>query len=154
MTSTSTHGSFWTLGISGLIGATIGAGGMYFSQKQANTAENQYFMELDRLRHSAFLNENVPFEAKLQDLNLLQEVRRNGFRHVFEQNLKRDIAEIELSIETIEQARLESEEAAREARRVEEARAEAAAQERKEQAVRTNPLIFESCGYGTTRICP
>lgn len=154
MTTTSSRGSFWTLGLSGLIGAAIGAGGMFYSQKQATTAENQYFMELDQLRHSAILSEKVSFEKKLDNLRLLQQVRSNGFRHVFEQNLERDIAEIESAIEKIEQARLESEAAAEEARRTEEARAEAAAQERKEQAVQTNPLIFENCGFGTKQICP
>ena len=37
----SSRRSFWTsLGLSGLIGIAIGAGGMYFSLKQAITAEN------------------------------------------------------------------------------------------------------------------
>lgn len=154
MNTKPTRNSFWTLGLSGLIGAAIGAGGMFYSQKQANTAENHYFMELDQLRHSAFLNETVSFEDRLVDLHLLQQVNRSGFRTVFEQNLERDIEEIEASIAKIEQARLESEAAAEQARIAEEARAEAAAQARKEQAVRTNPLIFENCGFGTNRICP
>lgn len=154
MNTHSHRGSFWTIGLSGLIGATIGAGGMYFSQKQANTAENQYFMELDQLRHSAFLNSNVSFEERLEDLRSLQRVKDTGFRGVFEENLMRDIAELEISIKNIENARLESEAAAEEARLAEAAREEAASQARKEQAVRTNPLIFENCGFGTNRICP
>lgn len=146
--------SFWTIGLSGLIGAAIGVGGTFYSQKQATTAENHYFMELDQLRHSTFLNETVSFEERLVDLRSLQEINRSGFRFVFERNLERDIQEIEASIARIEQARLESEAAAEQARIAEEALAEAAAQGRREQAVRTNPLIFENCGFGTNRICP
>lgn len=154
MNQHSSTNSFWQLGITGLLGAAIGAGGMFFSQKQANVAENQYFMELDQLRHSAFLNDTVSFEEKLENLNLFRDIRTHGFRTVFENNLKRDIAEITISIANIEQARKESEEAAAQVRQAEETKAAAAAQQRKEQAVRTNPLIFENCGFGTKQICP
>lgn len=109
-------------------------------------AENQYFMQLDQLRHSVFLEENVSFEKKRENLYLLQNIKNKGFRHVFERNLERDIEEIETEIAKIKQARVESEAAAAEARRAAEVRAEAAAQRRKEQAVRINPLIFDTCG--------
>ena len=154
MNSGNSANSFWQLGITGLLGVAIGAGGMFFSQKQANVAENQYFMELDQLRHSAFLNDTISFEDKLENLKLFQEIRTHGFRTVFENNLHRDITEITASIANIEQARKESAEAADQARKVEETKAAAAAQLRKEQAVRTNPLIFENCGFGTKQICP
>ncbi len=154
MSNNNSRGSFWTLGLSGLIGVVIGAGGMYFSQKQANTAENQYFMELDQLRHSTFLNEDVSFEDKLENLRILDNVRSRGFRHVFEKNLQRDISEIQDSIERIAEAKRKSEEAATAARLAEEQRAKDMAEIRKQQAVRTNPLIFENCGFGSNTLCP
>ena len=156
--------TFWSLGISGLIGAAIGAGGAYFTQKQANIVENQYFMELDFRRHSAMLSEGLSFEDKLENLNLLKDARIQGFQSIFDRNLKRDINEVTASITAIEKARKASEAAAATVRQQEEAaaiarqkeqdKADAAAQLRKEQAVRTNPVIFDSCGFGTNQICP
>lgn len=147
-------GAFWSWGISGLVGAAIGAAGMLISQKQANTAENHFYMELDQMRHAAFLNPDASFEDKLDDLMRLQSVRRHGFRRVFEQNLASDIAEIEDSLKEIQRARQQSEAAAARARQIETTKAAEAAQARKEQAVRTNPLIFENCGGRTNILCP
>lgn len=149
-----TNQSFWSWGIGGLIGAAIGAGSMYFSQQQSEISENHYFMELDRLRHAISLEEGTSFEEKLSLLTALREAKENGFRPVFAQKLDDDINDLTATIARIEQAEQEGAAAAEEARRIEEARAAAAAQERKEQAVRTNPLIFENCGGNTGRYCP
>jgi len=168
MVETASKRSFWSLGISGLVGAVIGIGGTFFSQQQANTAQNHYYMELDRLRHNIVLNDTVDFGEKFDDLQLLKEVKQNGFRSVFEQNLERDIEEISIAIENIKRAeeaaaeaaadaddaRAAAEIAAKAATSQENARAAAAAQARKEKAVRINPLIFENCGRGTGIHCP
>ncbi|WGI21561.1 hypothetical protein [Amylibacter sp. IMCC11727] len=146
--------SFWRFGIVGLAGMVVGAGGMFISHQQATTAENQFYMELDQLRHSLVLEVDTSFEEKLSRIKLLKEAKNKGFEAIFESNLQRDIDEITLSISKIAAARKESEAAAEKARKAEEARAAAAAQARKEQAVRVNPLIFENCGRGTNKICP
>lgn len=145
----STKSSLWGFTLSGLIGVAIGAGGMVYAQKQATTAENQYYMQLDQLRHATFLDEDLSIEAKLEHFDLLRRVRRHGYREVFEQNLDSDMAELQASLDRIQQA---SDKSA--ARAVEDARVAAEAQARKEQAVRTNPLIYQSCGAGTDRLCP
>lgn len=146
--------AFWSIGLSGLIGAAIGAGSMFFTQKQATTAENHYYMELDKLRHAAFVQPNLSFEERLAVLENLDQARRQGYRAVFDNNLRRDIIEVTAAIERIQEASRASEAAAAEARRIEEARAAAEAQARREQAVRTNPLIFLDCGPGTQFFCP
>jgi hypothetical protein len=146
--------AFWSIGLSGLIGAAIGAGSVFFTQKQATTTENHYYMELDKLRHATFVQENLSFEERLAALQNLNQARRQGYRAVFDDNLSRDISEITAAISRIEEARRASEEAAAEVRRVEEARAAEEAQARREQAVRTNPLILMDCGPGTQFYCP
>ena len=140
--------------VTGVLGVAIGAGGMVYSQKQATTAENQYYMELDQLRHEAFLDEAQTFEAKLEYLMLLKRVRNHGFLTVFEDNLESDIEELTETISKIAEARKQSEEAAKIARQREVEKATAAAQARKEQAVKLNPMIYLNCGNGTGKLCP
>ena len=152
MATTAQRSAFWSIGISGLIGAAIGAGGTFFAQKQANTAENHFYMELDQFRHAIVLNATTSFEEKRADLERLSKVRRNGFRAVFEDNLEKDISELDTRLANIRKA--ENAAAAEEARRVEEAKAAAQAQARKEQAVRSNPIIFENCGGRSGVLCP
>ncbi|MFW2544557.1 hypothetical protein ACN2XU_18125 [Primorskyibacter sp. 2E107] len=146
--------SFWSIGLSGLIGVAIGAGGTFYAQKQATTAENEYFMALDQMRLSIMVSETMSFEEKQADLNRLQQVRHKGFRLVFDQNIDRDLEELDASLARISEARARSEAEAEAARQEETQKAAAAAQDQKVQAVRTNPLIMENCGRGTTIICP
>jgi hypothetical protein len=154
MTNRDGANSFWRFGIVGLAGMIVGAGGMYFSHQQATTAENQFYMELDQVRHAMFLDSGTSFEEKLTRMQLLKDAKDRGFQAIFESNLQNDIDEITRSIAKIDNARKESQLAAENARKAEEERAAAAAQARKEQAVRVNPLIFENCGRGTNKLCP
>ena len=146
--------SFWTIGISGLFGIFLGAGGMFFSSQQANTAENHYFMELDKLRHSIYLESSLSFEEKLAALKQLKEVMNRGYQFVFDENITQDIASISSSIWNINQASQASDLAAAEARIIEQKKLFDAAQKRKELAVKTNPLLYLDCGAGANQICP
>lgn len=155
----STKRSFWNFGIGGLIGAAIAGFGTYFTQQQVSLAENQYFMELDKLRLAIMIEETEEFEKQLKELNALGEVRDKGYRPVFEQTLADDIAEVEGRIARVAQARADAAasdaaEAEAKARRQEAADAAAAAQARKEQTLRTNPSFFLDCGGSTGRYCP
>lgn len=146
--------SFWKFTAGGLAGAVIAYFGVLYAQKQASTAENHYFMELDQLRHAIILAETDNFEEKLELLIGLREAKESGFRPVFSRNLDSDIREVQDALARIAAAEQESVAAAVEARRQEEERAAAEAQERKEQAVRVNPLIYQDCGGNTGRYCP
>ena len=138
MNATPTRSSFWTIGLSGLLGAAIGASGVFFSQKQAVTEENQFYMEMDLLRLS-IISSDESLEERLKSLRKLEQTDRRGFRMVFKQDLKDDIQEYEDHIERISQEKTEK--AAEIARAAEEERAEAAAQESLEEAMRTNPYL-------------
>lgn len=146
--------SFWSVTISGLIGVAIGAGSMFFAQKSATTAENQYFMELDLLRISTISDNKRSFEDKLEALTLLEKANTSGFRAVFLENLKEDIEQTSTVIANITEAQQESAEKAAQALREEQSKAALAAQQSKERAITTNPAFFFECGQGTKTICP
>lgn len=142
-------GAFLGFTVSGLIGGAIAYFGVIFAQQSAATAENQYFMQLDQIRHATYLSESLSFEDKLKELALLQDIKDNGFRVAFEGNLERDIARLEDELARIASAQEESDEAAASERAAAELRAANAAQQLKEEAVRTNPIIFQDCFGGS-----
>ena len=156
---TSTRGTFWIAVISGLIGAAIGAGGVYFSQEQATIAENQYYMQLDQLRLSEFAS-GESLEKRLESMRDFEKIENEGYRRSFNDSLKVSIDLLETEIAEIKKAA--SKNAEETARLEAEATAKAEAKRQFEQAVRTNPLIFDSCdsksSSGTWRrsglICP
>lgn len=155
----STKRSFWNFGIGGLVGAAIAGFGTFFAQQQVSLSENQYFMELDKLRLAIMVEETEDFEQQLNELKALSEVREKGYRPVFEQTLANDISEIEGRIARVAQARADAEAAdaeavEAEARQNEAEAAAAAAQARKEQTFRINPSFFLDCGGSTGRYCP
>ncbi len=119
-----TKRSFWNFGIGGLIGAAIGGFGTYFAQQQVTLAENQYFMELDKLRLAIMVESTEDFETQLEELQALKEVREKGYRPVFETTLENDIAEVQGRIARVAKAKAdaaaaEAATAEAEARRVE-----------------------------------
>lgn len=138
----------------GFIGVLLGAGSMIYAQKSADTAENQYYMELDLLRLQTIVDEGRSFEEKLTYLELLKTAKDRGFRPVFEKNLEKDIETTRAALNRIREAEKRSQEDARQARAAEESRAIREAQEQKEKAVRTNPRIFEECMVTPGLICP
>lgn len=157
----STKRSFWNFGIGGLVGAAIAGFGTYFTQQQVTLSENQYFMELDKLRLAIMVEDTEDFETKLEELKALREVREKGYRPVFEQTLAGDIAEVEGRIARVAKAKADAEAAAADAasaeaaaRQQEAEAAAAAAQARKEQTFKVNPSFFLDCGGTTGRYCP
>lgn len=155
----STKRSFWNFGIGGLTGAAIAGFGTFFAQQQVSLSENQYFMELDKLRLAIMVEETEDFEEQLRELKALSEVREKGYRPVFEQTLADDIAEVEGRIARVVEAKAaaaaaDAAAAEAEARRKEAEAAAAAAQARKEQTFKTNPSFFLDCGGSTGRYCP
>ena len=140
--------------IGGIMGTAIGAIAAYFAFVSADTAENQYFMQLDRMRLETLSDANQGFEAQLKFLQLLENAHKYGFRQVFEDNLKTDIKETKRAIANIQAAKKKTEAEAAAALLKEQEAAAQRAEAQKVKASKTNPIIFDACFQDRTRICP